>query len=69
MGRNLIIWNIVFSPPCDEEDVENAYEEQQQNRVYKQSIWFNFNRSDTKPLEISVSDKELKKREKEDTIA
>ncbi|KAL2511557.1 ABC transporter F family member 4 [Abeliophyllum distichum] len=56
--------DIDLPPSDDEDDVE---EEQQQNAVYKQPS--KHNRSDGKPLEITVSDKELKKREKKDMFA
>ncbi|CAI9781642.1 unnamed protein product [Fraxinus pennsylvanica] len=52
-------------PPSDDED--DAEDEQQQNEVHKQPT--RHNRSDGKPLEIAVSDKELKKREKKDMFA
>lgn len=52
-------------PPSDEE--EDDAEEVQQNDTHKQPS--RQNKGDTKPLEISVSGKEMKKREKKDILA
>ncbi|KAK6130188.1 hypothetical protein DH2020_036104 [Rehmannia glutinosa] len=55
-------------PSSDEEDeVLESEEEQKQNEVHKQPT--RQNRSVAKPLEISISEKELKKREKKDVVA
>ncbi|KAI3462714.1 hypothetical protein Pfo_019377 [Paulownia fortunei] len=55
-------------PSSDEEDdVLVSEEEQKQNEVHKQPS--RQSRSATKPLDITVSDKELKKREKKDVLA
>ncbi|KAL3526847.1 hypothetical protein ACH5RR_011503 [Cinchona calisaya] len=57
-------------PPSDEED-DGVYgsegEHLQQNDTHKQSS--RHGRNDNRPLEMSVTDKELKKREKKDMIA
>ncbi|GFY89268.1 general control non-repressible 4 [Actinidia rufa] len=52
-------------PPSDEEDDDyGSEEEQQQNHAHKQSS----RQQQRGPLEISVTDKELKKREKKDIL-
>ncbi|PON73766.1 Phosphonate C-P lyase system [Parasponia andersonii] len=54
-------------PPSDEEEDEYVSEdEQQHNDVHKRSSQ---QRPDSKPLEVSVTNKELKKREKKDLLA
>ncbi|KAL6964502.1 ABC transporter F member 4 [Sarracenia purpurea var. burkii] len=54
-------------PPSDEEDGDYASEEeQQQNHAHKQSC--RQQRGDTKPLDISITNKEVKKREKKDIL-
>ncbi|XP_057501392.1 ABC transporter F family member 4-like [Actinidia eriantha] len=50
-------------PSDDEDDGYGSQEEQQQNHAHKQS-----SRQQRGPLEISVTDKELKKREKKDML-
>lgn len=50
-------------PPSDEEDNNDASEVDVQNQFSRQQ------RSESKPLEISISEKELKKREKKDMFA
>ncbi|XP_027360765.1 ABC transporter F family member 4 [Abrus precatorius] len=55
-------------PPSDDEDDEVLLEdEQQQNNVPKRSS--QTQRPELKPLEVSIADKELKKREKKDILA
>ncbi|KAL3525633.1 hypothetical protein ACH5RR_014005 [Cinchona calisaya] len=57
-------------PPSDEDEGEDVYgsdQEQQQNDSHK--LPSRQIRNDGRPLEISVTDKELKKREKKDMIA
>ncbi|KAL6982833.1 ABC transporter F member 4 [Sarracenia purpurea var. burkii] len=54
-------------PPSDEEGDDYVFEEeQQQNHAHKQSS--RQQRGDTKPLDVSISDKEVKKREKKDML-
>ncbi|CAA0831491.1 ABC transporter F family member 4 [Striga hermonthica] len=55
-------------PSSDEdEDVLDSAEEQNQNEAHRQPT--RQTRTDAKPLEINVSNKELKKREKKDVVA
>ncbi|OAY52905.1 ABC transporter F family member 4 [Manihot esculenta] len=54
-------------PPSDEEDDYASEDEEQQAGAKRQSS--RQQRGDTKPLDISVTDKELKKREKKDLLA
>lgn len=55
-------------PPSDDEDNDYASEEGlQENDVHKQPA--RHQRTDAKPLDISITDKELKKREKKDMLA
>ncbi|KAK7328346.1 hypothetical protein VNO77_22450 [Canavalia gladiata] len=55
-------------PPSDDEDDEDILEEEQlQNNASKRST--HPQRPDLKPLEVSIADKELKKREKKDLLA
>nr|KYP63230.1 ABC transporter F family member 4 [Cajanus cajan] len=54
-------------PPSDDEDDDLLEEEEQQNNVSKRSS--QQQRPDLKPLEVSIADKELKKREKKDLLA
>ncbi|TKY71417.1 ABC transporter F family member 4 [Spatholobus suberectus] len=54
-------------PPSDDEDDDPLKEEEQQNNVSKRSS--QQQRPDLKPLEVSIADKELKKREKKDLLA
>lgn len=54
-------------PPSDEEEDEDMEEEQEQNSVPKRST--QQQRPDLKPLDVAITDKELKKREKKDILA
>ncbi|KAF3975086.1 hypothetical protein CMV_001619 [Castanea mollissima] len=54
-------------PPSDDDDDDNYASEEELPDVQKQSN--RQRRSEFKPLEMSVSDKQLKKREKKDTLA
>ncbi|KAK6914197.1 ABC transporter-like, ATP-binding domain [Dillenia turbinata] len=55
-------------PPSDDEDEEYASEEEEAQNDFKKGSGRS-QRSDTKPLEVSISEKELKKREKKDMLA
>lgn len=59
--------SIDLPPSDDEEDDYASDEEQQQTDMKKQLI--RQQRNEQKPLEISISEKELKKREKKDMLA
>ncbi|KAM4072086.1 hypothetical protein ACB094_11G111000 [Castanea mollissima] len=54
-------------PPSDDDDDDNYATEEELPDVQKQSN--RQRRSEFKPLEMSISDKQLKKREKKDTLA
>ncbi|KAK9274958.1 hypothetical protein L1049_022215 [Liquidambar formosana] len=54
-------------PPSDDDDDDYASEEDQQNDVQKRPN--QQHRSDLKPLDVSITGKELKKREKKDLLA
>lgn len=54
-------------PPSDDEDEDIMEEEEEHNSVHKRSV--QQQKPDSKTLDVAVSDKEIKKREKKDILA